>query len=116
MTRNRILIIEDEFLVALDIEDALKAAGYEVTGIAGTVEAALLAISAGGIDAALLDGNLNGRSVGDIAASLSDQSIPFLFVSGYGRETLPAGFDQVPLVAKPFDPSSLANELNRLLA
>lgn len=115
MMRKRILIIEDEFLVALDIEDALNAKGFDVSGIADTVDAALSAVSAGGIDAALLDGNLNGCSVGDIAAALSGQGIPFLFVSGYGRETLPTGFDHIRLVAKPFDPSSLVNELHRLL-
>jgi hypothetical protein len=56
-------------------------------------------------DAALLDGNLNGRPVDDIAAALTRRNVPFAFVTGYGRESVPPAFGAVTLLAKPFGQS-----------
>jgi DNA-binding response OmpR family regulator len=113
---NKVLVVEDEFLVALDIEDALVGAGFEVCGPASTLEEALASVSCGDFDVALLDANLNGKPVLEVASRLSEAGIPFAFVSGYGRETLPAQFGHIAHVPKPFDPPVLLAEVRRLIA
>ena len=70
----------------------------------------------GPIDLALLDGNLKGEPVDEVAALFDSLSVPFCFVSGYGRENLPQGFDHAPLIEKPFRPDTLRTILTALLA
>jgi PAS domain S-box-containing protein len=111
----RLLIIEDEPLVAIEIENVLKDAGAVVT-IAGGASQALHQIEHFGFDAALLDGNLHGSPVDEIAAALTRAKVPFAFVSGYGKQSLPRAFAAAPIVTKPFVPSELlaaATELTR---
>ena len=55
------------------------------------------------LDGALLDGNLRGRPVDGVAAALADRGVPFVFISGYGRESLPRGFNSAPLLSKHFN-------------
>lgn len=99
---RRILVIEDEFLIALDITGALEDAGYVVVGPAGTIDDALAAVARGEFDAALLDANLSGQPVGVVADALNAKNTPFAFVTGYGRDQLPETHRQAPLVNKPF--------------
>jgi len=98
----RFLIVEDEPLVSLVITNVLEDAGAEVAGAAGTVEQAMELIEAARYDCAILDGNLKGRPVDEIAAALTRRNIPFLFVSGYGRAGLPQAFAKAPVLSKPF--------------
>lgn len=102
LTGKRILIVEDEPLVALELGQVLNDAGAVVIGPAASAAHALALIGTEPVDAALLDGNLQGEMVDAIALALQSRGVPFLFVSGYGRDHLPAGFDAVPIVAKPF--------------
>ena len=104
---NRILVVEDEPLVAMDIMAGLEEAGAEVIGPAGTPEEALRLIEDLSIDAALLDGNLRGRRVDDIAAALTRRKIPFAFVTGYGNGSLPLPFRHAAIVSKPFSREQL---------
>jgi len=67
------------------------------------------------IDAALVDGNLAGRRVDQIVGALKGRKIPFAFVTGYGREALPQGFDDAPIVEKPFTQEQVIGALERLL-
>ncbi|ODT59166.1 MULTISPECIES: response regulator [Paracoccus] len=113
---SRILLVEDEPLVALDLRYELEDAGATITGIARTVADAVAAAQAGGIDLVLLDGNLKGEPVDEVAQVLDGLSVPFCFVSGYGREHLPQGFDHAPLIEKPFRPDMLRGILTALLA
>ncbi|TJZ83913.1 response regulator [Paracoccus hibiscisoli] len=113
---SRILLVEDEPLVALDLRYELEDAGATITGIARTVTEAIAAAQAGGIDLVLLDGNLKGEPVDEVAQVLDGLSVPFCFVSGYGREHLPQGFDHAPLIEKPFRPDMLRGILTALLA
>lgn len=113
---SRILLVEDEPLVALDLRYELEDAGATITGIARTVAEAIAAAQAGGIDLVLLDGNLKGEPVDEVAQVLDGLSVPFCFVSGYGREHLPQGFDHAPLIEKPFRPDMLRGILTALLA
>jgi CheY-like chemotaxis protein len=102
MAATRILVVEDEFLIALDIAGVLEQAGLAVIGPAGTVSDALQAIAQEDVHGALLDAHLAGEPVGRVADALIARGIPFAFVSGYGREQLPAAHRAAPLVKKPF--------------
>lgn len=110
----RILVVEDEPLVAMDIQAELQDAGAQVVGPARSVGAALTALGPGGLDLAVLDGNLRGEPVDPVAVRLRQAGIPFCFVSGYGREHLPAGFADAPLIQKPFRPDILRRTLEDL--
>jgi PAS domain S-box-containing protein len=112
---RRFLIVEDEPLVGLELASILEGAGAEVVGPAGTAEQALGMIEAEVIDGALVDGNLHGRPVDDIAAALTRHKVPFLFVSGYGRENLPRAFSSATVVSKPFTHHELVEAAAQLL-
>ena len=104
---NPILVVEDEFLIALDIVAALKNAGLAVTGPVSTVKDALAAIETGPLRGALLDAHLGGESAGRIADALTARGLRFAFVSGYGPESLPPAHSSAPLVRKPFTDQDL---------
>jgi CheY-like chemotaxis protein len=109
----RILVVEDNFVLA----DALRymLAGYEgvVTSIAPTIERALASLAADPIDVAVLDINLNGDNVVPFADHLRAAGIPFVFVTGYGDdpELLPEHLRTLPRLEKPVE----AERLVRLL-
>jgi PAS domain S-box-containing protein len=112
---RRIIIIEDEPLVAMDIEAQLISAGWNVVGIAGTLEQARALIANAGCDAALLDVNLGGQPVDDLATALTRRNIPFAFATGYGRSALPAGFRDGMVLNKPFSAAQLQAAVGALL-
>ena len=113
---RRILIVEDEPLVAMELAAIIEEGGGTVVASAASVAEATEVIAAETLDCVLLDGNLHGAPVDAIAIALRDKGVPFLFVSGYGRESLPGGFDDVPLVAKPFDARQLMKEVGALFS
>jgi PAS domain S-box-containing protein len=113
---KRILVVEDEVMVALEIEAVLKEAGCDVLGPVATVEQAEEMIGRERVDAALLDANLVGRPVDDVANRLIEGRIPFAFVTGYGRSSLPEDFRDWPVLGKPFDPAQLRGFVAHLLA
>lgn len=98
----RFIIIEDEPVVAMDIEATLADLGHEVVGTASTIDKAKDLVAAGGFDAALLDANLAGAPVDQLAAALTRRRTPFAFVTGYGRESLPEAFSNGLMLGKPF--------------
>ncbi len=113
---KRILVVDDEPLIAMDIATSLEDEGCIVIGPASTVEKALTLIEMAGIDAALLDANLAGAPVDVIAAALTRRKIPFAFVTGYGREGLPKAFQRAALIKKPFERSHLIEVVQQLTA
>lgn len=113
---KRVLVIEDEVLVAMDIESVLQDAGVLVAGVAGTVDKARQLIAGQQFDAVLLDGNLGGAPVDELAATLTARRIPFAFATGYGREGVPQAFRDTPVLTKPFGPGQLLAMLRQLLA
>jgi PAS domain S-box-containing protein len=112
---TRVLIVEDEPLVSMDMEASLTEAGCEVIGPAGTLENAKLLIANKDCDAALLDANLAGQSVEELAAALTQRNVPFAFVTGYGREALPQGFREAAVLGKPFGKDQLHLVVQTLL-
>ncbi|HUE47162.1 MAG TPA: response regulator [Aestuariivirgaceae bacterium] len=115
MAGQRLLVVEDELLVALDIESILSEAGMAVVGPASSAGEALKLIADTPLDAALLDANLSGEPIDAVAQALSERGIPFAYVTGYGRESLPAAHP-APIVTKPFDAEQLLAAARRLLA
>ena len=103
----RILVVEDEPLLSLDLVAGLEGAGAEVVGPAGTIEEALQLVETAAIDAALLDGNLHGKPVDEVAAALARRNIPFVFVTGYDAQSLPRAYAKTAILAKPFSPEQL---------
>jgi CheY-like chemotaxis protein len=110
-----ILVVEDEYLIADDVRDALVDAGAIVLGPLPTVEAAKKLIdSATTIDGALLDINLNGVMVFDVADTLVERGVPFVFATGYDRAAIPGRFADVPRLEKPIRVAQVATVLGML--
>jgi DNA-binding response OmpR family regulator len=112
---KRILLIEDEPLVSMDMESSLTAAGCEIIGPAGTLEDAKLLVEDANYDAALVDANLAGYPVDELATALTQKNCPFAFVTGYGREALPSGFREAVMLGKPFSQDQLLTVVEILL-
>jgi CheY-like chemotaxis protein len=112
---KRILLIEDEPLVAMDVESTLTAAGCKVVGQAATLERAKQLIEEADCDAALVDVNLAGEPVDELATLLTRKNRPFAFMTGYGREALPAGFRGAVVLSKPFGADQLLATVEVLL-
>jgi CheY-like chemotaxis protein len=108
---RRILIVEDEMMIAMMIEDFLQELGWDVVGSAGGTERALAMARTTDIDAAILDVNLNGRDTFGVADILRERHIPFVFATGYGADGVADRFRGVPTLTKPFQ----RDELDRAL-
>lgn len=98
----RIIIIEDEPLVALEIEQAVAEAGCRVAATAYTLDQAFAVIEAEPCDGVIVDANLSGDSAEPFVERLKARGIPYILVSGYGRDQLGFVEDDAPLVGKPF--------------
>ena len=109
--RLRILVVEDEAIVAMLIEDTLEELGYAVVGPVGRAGAALSLIDVAEIDGAVLDVNLDGESSYRIADALAARALPFVFVTGYGKTGLDPAYRDRPVVQKPFTSHTLARAL-----
>jgi CheY-like chemotaxis protein len=116
LSGRRVLVIEDEMLVAMLLEDMLADLGCTVVGSAARVEQALAMIeAAGSLDAAVLDVNLNGQRSYPVADVLAARSVPFVFATGYGEDSLMNVYRSFPLLQKPFKQSELGDTLAKLL-
>ena len=111
----RVIIVEDEPLVAENLRDDLVEAGFEVVGVAPRVESALKLIEGTGFDVAILDANLAGTSAAPAAAALSARGLPFMVLSGYAREQLQREFSEAVYIQKPYRVRKLIDALNSLL-
>jgi DNA-binding response OmpR family regulator len=108
---RRVLIVEDETLLALDLEMTLAECGCHVVGPVGSVAAAIEAVALGPPDMAVLDLNLNGESAVPIADALVERGVPFVFVTGHDRDHLPERHRDAAIVGKPHRPADLLREL-----
>jgi DNA-binding response OmpR family regulator len=109
-----ILVLEDEPLVAVDIAATIADAGWQVVGPAGSVPRALRLIEERGCHAAVLDANLGGTSAAPVADTLKALGIPFIVLSGYNAEQLPAALSRAPFLTKPSDPEELVATVRNL--
>jgi CheY-like chemotaxis protein len=109
---RRILVVEDEALVAAMLVEILEDLRAVVVGPAGNVATGLPLAQSAEIDAAILDVNLRGEWIDPVALTLRARGIPFVFATGYG--TAPRdGFDGVPVLDKPYTDEGLVLALTR---
>ncbi|MGH7029653.1 MAG: response regulator [Stellaceae bacterium] len=111
----RVLVVEDEYLVASLIEDMLQSAGCIVAGPIPRLAQALDAAESEVCDAAVLDVNLAGERVFPVADILSRRNVPFLLVTGYDGNTLPPAYAGCPRLHKPFRLADLLAALRGML-
>ena len=112
---KRVLLVEDELLIALLVEDMLADAGCIVVGPFARMPAALAAAAVEPVDVALLDVNIAGEKVFPVAYVLEGRGIPFLFATGYGQGALPKDRPAWDACSKPFSFAELADRLARKL-
>jgi DNA-binding NtrC family response regulator len=111
----RVLILDDEPVIAMDLESMVLDAGYDVAGTTGKIETALAMIDAGLCDGAILDANLSGVSAAAVAAALTSRGLPFLVLSGYSLDQLPEAMRDAPCLQKPTNAAQLINLMDRTL-
>lgn len=109
----RILVVEDDPLIALDLVDQLAQFGFSVVGIAANVADALALLDHESCDAAVLDINLGNETAAPIAHALGAQQIPFVTLSGYADGQRPPVFSGHIVFSKPVQIEALAAELRR---
>lgn len=114
MAGRRILVVEDETLIAIDIEEILQALGCEIVGPTGKLETALQLASDEMLDAAILDVTIRGGKVYPVAEQLLARGIPFILASGYGDWALPEPLRDQPRLTKPFTAAELEEQVRRL--
>lgn len=108
MKSLRVLVVEDEALVAMLVEDMLIDMGHQVVAVAHRLEAGMSAVERDGFDVAVLDVNLNDVKSFPIADALASRGVPFVFATGYGLAGIDARFVGTPTISKPFDERRLA--------
>ena len=102
-TRPRVLLAEDEMLIAMDLQDMLERFGYEVVGPAANVADIRNLLQRGPIDGAILDVNLRGEQVFSVLPALMAIGLPVILASGYeDAQQFPSEFRDLPRITKPF--------------
>lgn len=104
---RRIMIVEDEALVAMVLNDQLEELGLSIVATCANVPEAIKAIDDSAPDAAILDVNLGGQLVYPVADRLIDRGIPFVFITGYGRESIDSRYSSIQVLEKPVDLQAL---------
>lgn len=111
---KRILVVEDEALVAMMIDDLLTDRGAIVVGPVGTLDGALDLVRSAAIDAALLDVNLHGERSTPVGAALSARGIPYVLATGYVA-TECADYSAAAILQKPYMPAQMLEALGRVI-
>jgi DNA-binding NtrC family response regulator len=112
---QHVLVIEDEPLIALDLEQALISAGAAV-GIAHTAASAVRAAESPAFTAAIVDLRLHGQSVREAVEQLAARDLPFLFYSGHTETPTAASWPSVPFLRKPLPPAEVVDMLARVVS
>jgi DNA-binding response OmpR family regulator len=110
------LVVEDELNIAMMLEETLREAGCVVVGPAGRLDQALRLVQTERFDFAMLDVNLRGQFVFPVADIMVSSGIPFVFLTGYGLDTLPPRFAGSPILCKPFRLMALLQIIGEQLA
>ena len=111
----RILIVDDEPLIAFGLEEILIDAGFKVAAVASKIDKALALIESDGCDAAIVDANLAGVSSSPLAAALKARDLPFIVLSGYSASQIQRDFPGALFIKKPYRPAQLIEAVNKLL-
>lgn len=111
----RVLILEDEILLAMDVEDLLREAGCVHLMWVATVADALESVGARRPDVAILDLNVNGEKSFPVADALNEAGVPFVIVSGHSRTIVPARHGKRPFLGKPYDRGELLRVVQHMV-
>lgn len=114
--RCRVLVVEDEAMIAMLVEDMVLDFGSEVVGPVATMDDAINLARSAELDAAILDINVGGSVIFPVADILSERGIPLIFATGYASNGLPPRFQDSPTLPKPFSYQSLEEALRGALA
>ena len=112
----KVLVVEDETIVAMLLEQMLEELDCQVAGVAGQVAAATEMARSVEADVAILDMNLAGQKVDPVARALAERKVPFVFASGYGEDGLTAEWRGRPVLPKPFRLDQLREALEAATA
>jgi CheY-like chemotaxis protein len=113
-SQRRVLVVEDEMIVAMLVEDMMGDLGFEVAGVAGRLNDAFKLLETTDFDVAVLDVSLNGELVFPFARALEERHLPFIFATAYGARGIPHEFATHPVVQKPFRTQDLAQAIERV--
>jgi DNA-binding response OmpR family regulator len=113
--RKRVLIVEDDALLAMDLAEQLEASGFDVLGPCMSTKHALSVVEKVGCDAAVLDINLGKETSETIAVRLGDLAIPFVVASGYAPDQWPVAFSGHAALTKPFQTEHLVDLLTKTI-
>ena len=112
---RRILVLDDEPLIAMMVEDWLTEIGCETVGPANSVASALRLLESEQIDGAILDVSLGGENCYSVADALRTRGIPFTFATGRGADGVDRRFEGSPVVSKPFDFDAIKRAMSSML-
>ncbi len=113
-SQGRVLVVEDEMIVAMLVEDMMSDLGFEIAGVAGRLNDAFRHLEKMDFDVAVLDVSLNGEQVFPFARALEERHIPFVFATAYGARGIPSEFAKHPVVQKPFRAEDLAQAIEKI--
>lgn len=116
LSGHRVLVVENEYFIAMDVLDRLSMAGATIVGPIAELASALCHIAHDGFDAAVFNIRLNDGHVFPAADQLARSRRPFMFLPGYDRQFIPERFSATPLLSKPFDGGALVEVLCELLS
>ncbi|WP_241557456.1 response regulator [Croceibacterium ferulae] len=114
LTGMRVLIVEDEPLIAMTLEDILIDLGCVVVGLASRLNEALDLVRRLEVDAAILDVNIHGEKSFPVASALQQRGARYVFATGYGLQGVGKGFSNVPVLQKPYSQAQIAAALEAL--
>jgi CheY-like chemotaxis protein len=109
--RRKVLIVEDEWIIALDLKISIERKGYQAVGPAPTVAMAIELVETSAVDGAILDVKLFQENSFPVADLLHKRKIPFVFATGYSPGELPEQYDGVAVLGKPHDDRELSAAL-----
>ena len=112
----RILIVEDNTLVAMGLEDILEGFGCQVVGPVGTVREALVLLKELQVDVAVVDFQLEDGNSGPLADALNANGVPFAISTDAGEGEISSLFPHTPILSKPYNPDELSRVVNSLIA
>ena len=115
LSNRKVLVVEDEMMIAMLIEDMLDEFGCKLVGPATSVPRALELIDREQVEVAILDLNLDGKDTYAIADALRRKHVPFIFATGYGSTGLRQEYGSRPVLQKPFQASDLETALAQAL-
>ncbi|MCL2713589.1 MAG: response regulator [Alphaproteobacteria bacterium] len=112
---SSILLVEDEVIIRLMVADMLVELGYRIAAETGDINEALRLAQSTSFDLAILDVNVNGRTILPVADLLRARGLPFIFATGYGSSSLPESYRDRPALEKPFQLEALSRTIEAAL-